>query len=167
MEKICYDPFEAAAAGASGIILRSLLAFGAIFIGSGLGTFPESNFVSVFNIIYPFAVANLPDIAAIVACACTAATWIFLILYIRLDYGKWILFSLFSSSLYAIAFMYMAFQSAWPRDSKTQALFIPPLVALIIAIPDFVNFWLQNFRWKSLASEKHKDETSSDKKNRP
>ncbi len=157
--KLVFDPFQAIAAGATGMVARGLLAGTAIIVGGGLatrsGAYMTNDNAYVANamltmFLLPAALITVATLGGFLASLCLSTAWITFGAYLRFNTGKWILFTLFASTLYGGIFfdlngLYGGLASDdspfWRWWAVHRWPLVSPVIAgMILAIPDLLNF---------------------------
>jgi hypothetical protein len=159
--KIMFDPFQAIAAVATGVIVRGLLAAGALTFGAMLGVFPDSSPLDAWVIcLLPASIAHLGTLRGFATFVLLCAAWVSLLRFFCFNGGKWTLFTLFATALCSTTitaawsgrvdfFAFFAsgrtdgYDAAKEFDWHAWALVFLVLAAVIVAMPDLINYWVR------------------------
>ncbi len=146
------DPVQTLVNLATGKLDRPLLAVAALTAGGSLATFPELDWSRPFVVLLMFP-AHLFNWAGILTSWCAIVMLAATVVFFRARGGKWTLFALFSSALYLGDFGFQIDQpfywSGFWLDYQW-AVLIPPVVGLLLAIPDVINHQLQSMARRQL-----------------
>ncbi len=164
--KMIHDPFQAIAVGGTGVIARGLLAVAAVLAGGTLSSYPEVDGKNaIWIMLFPALVFYLTKLAGVVAFLCLGITWFSACAFIRFNFGKWMLYTIFSSALYGLlvwdALDYQGWEKMW--ELHHWPLFFPLFVGVIISVPEIINCWLRQLARKAGASKDLLDEDKAAK----
>jgi hypothetical protein len=140
------DPFQKLVEQATGKLDRPMLAVAVLTAGGSLTTFPAVDWSNPFVILLMSPARYLSGWAGVLTCWCAIVLVGALVVFFRAGGGKCTLFVLFSASLYFGVFgnqMDRTFYWSEFWMDYQWAVLIPPVVGLLLAIPDVINHQLQ------------------------
>jgi len=142
-----------------------LLALGALALGGTLATLPDANPWPALEVIcFPFAIAagfETGFFIGLLTILSAITAWVSFWVFYRFNQGKWSLFALFVSTFYIVLTTSHEFRYSISDDCVLgvnegwwvpwvlmllspplvlKLLLIPPVVGLVVGIPDFLNY---------------------------